>query len=188
MPPMNIRVAMGLLGMMELETQFPPTPNLMCNNILNILNYINEISCQYDNNKSSIIPGHNWEHILQLLVNLGADPDLIDLWPVKEILLDCVHSHYRNRMKQSIDSIRSLIEETLNNITTITSTTESDTWRLIAASLSTFTNYIRYKYHPPESIPNDKPTPIPSQQPATDQSVSSEQMLELQCRDSSLFS
>ena len=174
--------------MMELETQFPPTPNLMCNNILNILNYINEISCQYDNNKSSIIPGHNWEHILQLLVNLGADPDLIDLWPVKEILLDCVHSHYRNRMKQSIDSIRSLIEETLNNITTITSTTESETWRLIAASLSTFTNYIRYKYHPPGNIPNDEPTPIPSQQPATDQSVSSEQMLELQCRDSSLFS
>jgi len=81
-------------------------------------------------------------------------------------------------MKQSIDSIRFLLsEETLNNITTITSTTESDTWRLIATSLSTFTNYIRYKYHPPERIPNDEPTPIPSQQPATNQSVSSEQML-----------
>jgi len=53
--------------------------NKMCNNILNILNNINEISGQYDNTELSIITGHNWEHILQPLVNLGADPDSIDL-------------------------------------------------------------------------------------------------------------
>lgn len=98
--------------------------NNMFDSISIVLNQIHEYTCQYDNTESRVILGHNWLRYLQLLERLGVDPDL---WPVKEILLDCAHSHYKNKMEQSIDNIRSLIEETCHKINTTIITVESMT-------------------------------------------------------------
>ena len=85
---------------------------------------------------------------------LGIEVSSEDLHPVVGTLVDCASHHCKTNLHQSINNIRSHIEETHYNLFAMTTTNPHHIGRLISASLITFKNYIEHKYQPVTTTPN----------------------------------